>query len=226
MSSILEADSIRKSFGDKQVLTDVFISCHTGDITGLLGRNGSGKSTLMKILFGSLNPDQCFIKYNGEQITRPFTRKGLISYLHQDNFLPQNMTVRKVITLFGERLNSKNIEEDQLINNLLKNRIKTLSGGELRYLEVMLILNTESDFILLDEPFNGLSPIQTGLVKDNIKRQSANKGIILTDHDYNNVLEVANKYAVLYDGGYKILKSKEEFIEWGYLPDNEKITNH
>lgn len=52
-----------------------------------------------------------------------------------------------------------------------------------------------------------------------IKKQANNKGIVLTDHDYRNVLDVANKYMILFDGGIKILKSKEDFIYWGYLPD-------
>jgi ABC-type lipopolysaccharide export system ATPase subunit len=55
-----------------------------------------------------------------------------------------------------------------------------------------------------------------------IRKQSAKKGIILTDHDYNNVLDVANKYMILFDGGIKILKTREEYIYWGYLPENRR----
>ncbi|MBK7480283.1 MAG: hypothetical protein IPI69_11580 [Bacteroidales bacterium] len=52
-----------------------------------------------------------------------------------------------------------------------------------------------------------------------IRSHSNSKGIVLTDHDYRNVLDVANKYMVLYDGGIKLLKSKDDFIYWGYIPD-------
>jgi lipopolysaccharide export system ATP-binding protein len=76
-----------------------------------------------------------------------------------------------------------------------------------------------SKFAFLDEPFNGISPIHIDLIKDLIKKYSQNKGIVLTDHDYRNVLDVANKYMILFDGGLKVLKTKENYIYWGYLPE-------
>jgi lipopolysaccharide export system ATP-binding protein len=82
-----------------------------------------------------------------------------------------------------------------------------------------LILGLEAQFAFLDEPFNGLSPLQIDRIKDLIRKKSTKKGIILTDHDYRNVLDVANIYMILFDGGIKILKSKDDFIYWGYLPE-------
>jgi ABC-type lipopolysaccharide export system ATPase subunit len=219
MHDILEADSIRKSFGDKQVLTDIYLSCQTGDIIGLLGRNGSGKSTLLKIIFGTLYTDYKHIAVNGVTINQLFKKQGIISYLHQDSFLPKDLTVNKIIQLFHNQLDDSDFFDDQIISKVIDTRIRNLSGGELRYLEIKLILSLDSKFAFLDEPFNGISPIHVDLVKEMIKKQSSIKGIILTDHDYRNVLDVANKYMILFDGGIKILKSKDDFIYWGYLPD-------
>jgi lipopolysaccharide export system ATP-binding protein len=220
MKNILEADSIRKEFGEKQVLTDIFIKCQTGDIIGLLGRNGTGKSTLMKILFGTLYTNHRHIRINGEILDRPFLVKGNICYLHQDNFLPKNLSVKKVIQLFDDILDSDFLN-DNVLSNISKTKIGDLSGGDLRYLEVKIILHVKSKFVLLDEPFNGISPIHIDEIKEMIKYQSKTKGIILTDHDYNSVLEVANKYMILFDGGLKTLKSKEDFIYWGYIPETK-----
>jgi ABC-type lipopolysaccharide export system ATPase subunit len=89
----------------------------------------------------------------------------------------------------------------------------------------MIVLSLDSQFILLDEPFNGISPIHAGIIKEKLLERSENTGIVLTDHDHRNVLDIANKYMILFDGGIKILKSKEEFINWGYLPEKADEMN-
>lgn len=221
MQNCLEADSIRKSFGDRQVLTDIFIRCNTGDILGLLGRNGSGKSTLLKILFGTLTTDYKHIAINGENIDQPYTIDGAIGFLNQDNFLPKSFTVCRIIEMFDIRPEDPEFYDDEVLSKVYDTRIGSLSGGESRYLEVKLILNQKKKFILLDEPFNGISPIHIDLIKDMIRKHACNKGIILTDHDYRNVLDVANRYMILFDGGIKVLKSKEDFMYWGYLPEKD-----
>lgn len=219
MQNKFEADSIRKAFGDKQVLTDIYLSLQTGDIIGLLGRNGSGKSTLLKILFGTLYTDYKHISINGENFDQPFKKQGTITFLNQDNFLPKHLTIKKIIQLFDHQLDSSVFLNDQVLSKVYNSKIRNLSGGESRYFEIKLILNLDSQFVLLDEPFNGISPLHIDIIKDMIRKHSTNKGIVLTDHDYRNVLDVANKYMILFDGGIKLLKSKEEFIYWGYLPD-------
>jgi ABC-type multidrug transport system ATPase subunit len=219
MQDLFEADSIRKSFGEKQILTDIFLRCQTGDILGLLGRNGSGKSTLLRILFGTLYTDYKHISVNGEFLSQPFKKKGIISFLPQDNFLPKNLTINKIIELFDHQIDKNQFYDDDVLSKVFDTKIRNLSGGESRYLEVKLILGLNSKFVFLDEPFNGISPIHIELVKEMIRNHANNKGIVLTDHDYRNVLDIANKYMILFDGGIKVLKSKEDFIYWGYLPD-------
>jgi len=222
MLNILEADSIRKDFGDKQILTDIYLKCQTGDIIGLLGRNGTGKSTLLNIVFGTLNADFKHISVNGIILNQPFKMNGTIGFLNQVNFLPKHMTANKVVQLFGHRLDNTDFFEDNVLSTVKNTKIKHLSGGELRYLEIKIILNLNSKFIFLDEPFNGVAPIHIDIVKELIKAQSKTKGIILTDHDYTNVFDVANKYLLLFDGGLKILKTKQDFINWGYIPDKQQ----
>jgi len=221
MSRLLEVDSIRKAFGDKQVLTDIALKCQPGDIIGLLGRNGSGKSTLLKIIFGTLFTDYKFIRINDEILDQPFKTKNIISYLNQDNFLPKNITVKQVVEIYSDDLDQKGFLEDEVLTKVLGTKIRNLSGGESRYLEVKLILTLDSLFVLLDEPFNGISPLHIEIVKNMIIDKSVKKGIILTDHDYRNVLDVANKYYLLFDGGLKPIKTKQDLIDWGYVPDSK-----
>ena len=221
MSSLLEVDSIRKAFGDKQVLTDIALKCQPGDIIGLLGRNGSGKSTLLKIIFGTLFTDYKFIRINDEILDHPFKTKNIISYLNQDNFLPKNITVKQVVEIYSDDLEQKEFLDDEVLSKVLDTKIRNLSGGESRYLEVKLLLTLDSLFVLLDEPFNGISPLHIENVKNMILDKSVEKGIILTDHDYRNVLDVANKFYLLFDGGLKPIKTKQDLIDWGYVPDNK-----
>ena len=221
MSSLLEVDSIRKEFGTKPVLTDIAFSCQPSDIIGLLGRNGSGKSTLLKIIFGTLIADQKFIRINNEILDQPYKTKNKLSYLNQDNFLPKNITVKQVVEIFSDEIDHKGFLDDEVLAKVTGTKIGTLSGGESRYLEVKLLLNLDTLFVLLDEPFNGISPLHIELVKNMIREKSLKKGIILTDHDYRNVLDVANKYYLLFDGGLKPMKTKQDLIDWGYVPERQ-----
>jgi lipopolysaccharide export system ATP-binding protein len=219
MSDFLEIDSIRKEFGTNQVLTDIYLKCQSGDIIGLLGRNGSGKSTLLKIIFGTLFTYSKFIRINNEILDQPFKTKNKIVYLSQDNFLPKNLTVKQVAEVFSDHIDCKGFLDDEVFSKVIGTKIRDLSGGESRYLEVKLLLNLDTQFVLLDEPFNGISPLHIDLIKKMICENSLSKGIILTDHDYRNVLDVAKTLFLLFDGGLRSIRNKEDLIEWGYIPE-------
>ena len=220
MPSLLEIDSVVKSFDMHDVLTDIYLKCQTGDILGILGRNGSGKSTLMKILFGTLQADRKFIRIDGKVYNQPYKTINEMCYLPQDSFLPKHMSVEKIIELYLGKDQIITFMEDSILQKLNTSKISYLSGGELRYLEIKLLLHTDCKFILLDEPFNGVSPILVGEIKKLILKMSDVKGIILTDHDYRNVLDVANQFCLIYDGGIKRIVDKLELVRWGYIPES------
>ena len=220
MSNLLEIDSVVKVFDRYVVLTDIYMKCQTGDIIGMLGRNGTGKSTLMKILFGTLNADTKFIRIDGKVYNQPYKTINEICYLPQDSFLPKHMSVEKTIELYLGENRVVGFLEDSILQKLNTSKISHLSGGELRYLEIKLLLHTDCKFILLDEPFNGVSPIVVGEIKKLIIKASEFKGIILTDHDYRNVLDVANQFCLIYDGGIKRIDDKRELVRWGYIPES------
>lgn len=223
MSSILETDSVLKSFGERQVLTDIYLRCETGDIIGMLGRNGSGKSTFLKILFGTLTADRKFIRIDGKVFSNPYKTKNELCFLPQHNFLPKHLKAVKAVELYLGKEAVDNFFNDKTLKILKSNKVSELSGGELRYMEIKLLLNTDSKFVLLDEPFNGVSPLLVGYIKGLIIESSKTKGIILTDHDYKNVLDVANRYLLVYDGGIKTITNKQELVKWGYVPATENI---
>lgn len=216
---LLEIDSVQKTFDNKNILSDVYLKCETNDVIGLLGRNGSGKSTLLKIIFGITSANFKFVRIDGSVKTKTKDLFNEISYLPQDNCIPNNFSVKKAIELSVSKDKIPDFYADDLIRSMLDKKASDLSGGELRYLEIKIILNNSSKFVLLDEPYNGLSPLMVEKVNELIAANSKAKGIIISDHNYENVIKVSNKLVLLKEGKAHHLLSKEELIEKGYLKE-------
>ncbi len=215
----LHVDSVNKSYAGKIVLSDIYLSCKPGEIVGLLGRNGSGKSTLMKIIFGSVIAENRFIKIDSKRVSKPFENFNKVRYLPQDSYLPKDVSIDKIIRLFGDYLDVSMVRDDPFIFKFLQKTSRQLSGGEKRIIEILLIVYSNSRYILLDEPFNGVAPKNIEVIKSRIREQSKTKGIILTDHDYRNIVDISDRILLLYDGGTKEVKSMDELKYWGYVPE-------
>lgn len=215
--NVLEIDSVQKSFGERIILSDVYLQCETNDIVGLLGRNGSGKSTFLKIIFGITSADFKFIRINGVMKTKTKELMNEISYLSQDNFIPNIFSVKKAIRLSIGKERIDSFCNDEMIQAIADKKIAHLSGGELRYLEIKLVLENSSKFVLLDEPYNGLSPLMIEKVNQLIVMNSCKKGIVISDHNYRNVISISTRLVLIKNGKLNHLKDKNELIEKGYL---------
>src|ERR1700751_836252 len=134
MSNLLEVNSVIKSFGGRQILTDICLQCKTGEVIGLLGRNGSGKSTVLKIIFGTLQSETKFIRIDGKIYDRTYKTKNEICYLPQDEFLPRNITAERAVQLFLTKKEAELFFYDSILNKIKRNKISELSGGGLRYM--------------------------------------------------------------------------------------------
>jgi ABC-type multidrug transport system ATPase subunit len=214
---ILEVDSVQKRYDKQSILSDVYLKCETNDIIGLLGRNGSGKSTLLKIIFGIENADFKFVRIDGVVKTKTSALFNEISCLSQDNFIPNQLSVKKAISLSINSEQAHDFYNEEMIQSISNRKISELSGGELRYLEIKLVLCNPSKFVLLDEPYNGLSPLMIEKVNALIKVNATRKGIVITDHNYENVISISTKLMLMKDGKAHHLKSKEELVSKGYL---------
>ena len=215
----LHVDSVIKSFGTRQVLTDIYLSCTKGEIIGLLGRNGAGKSTLLKIIFGSLSADAKFIRIDNQLINGLYDNRKLVNYLPQHSCMPNHLKVSTIISLFCDKRNAGLIIENEHIKPLLNKRSKQLSGGEKRLVEIFMLIHSDAKYILIDEPFNGIDPLLKEEIKSLIRTHSATKGFIVTDHDYRNILDIATKILLLHDGGIKPIAKKEDLKYYGYVAE-------
>lgn len=215
--SSLHIDSVTKSYHNKVVLSDVFLSCQKGEVKGLVGRNGSGKSTLLKIVFGTEKADYKFVQIGKKVIRTVGDGRNLVNYLPQDHFLPNNISIGTLIKLFLPRETRATVSENEYVRPLLHKRNQDLSGGERRIIEILLIIHSNAAFILLDEPFNGLSPVMRDYVMEYIRNLKASKGFIITDHDYENVLQLADSIFFLQDGYLREIRDKQELVDLGYM---------
>jgi ABC-type multidrug transport system ATPase subunit len=196
---------------------DIFISCKQGDLIGLLGRNGCGKSTLLKIIFGSLKAETKFVSVNGNVLQTLGDSKNRIAYLPQSNFLPSHLTIKKIATLFGS---PKSLLDNLHVKPFLNRKSAQLSGGERRIIETLLVVNSEADYVLIDEPFNGVEPIFKNEIKNAIQERLTDKGFIVTDHDYRNIIAISTKMLLLQNGGIKEVKTLDDLVRNNYLPDS------
>ncbi|MCR9225941.1 MAG: ATP-binding cassette domain-containing protein [Flavobacteriaceae bacterium] len=218
---ILEIDNIELSFDNKTILRGVYLKAESGKVTGILGRNGSGKTSLLNILFGSLKPKYKSIRIDGKYITTPLFQRNQVAYLPQHRLLTRNMKVRSSLKLF-------NIDRETFIETFghfksIKNHYTSeLSGGELRLLETYLILNSDKNIILLDEPFSNLAPLYVSKVKHIIESKKSDKIILLTDHLYEEIVSLSDDLYLLKNGCSKLINNMEDLKSGGYLPINSQ----
>jgi ABC-type multidrug transport system ATPase subunit len=212
----MEINGVTHYYGKKKVLDNVYFNCKTGEIIGLLGRNGYGKSTLLKIIFGVLK-NKSGVRINYQSYEQVLANKGLIAFMPQGTFLPGNFKVKSAINMMLEKDKRAKVLSDSRIAFLKNASIRDLSGGEQRYLEFMLIMNLKSKFVMLDEPFSQIEPLYTTRMKEIIREESATKGIILTDHDYYNILAVSNRNVLVKNGITIEIKELEDLKKYGYI---------
>lgn len=211
----LEADSIFLEFGSRRILSDIYLKCETGKITGLLGRNGNGKTCLMNIIYGNLNANSKSIRFDDLTVNAAYKRPDLLLYLPQFNFIPQTLTLKRIFEDFGlDFFEFENRFPE--FKSMHKNFLKSLSGGDRRLVEVYVILKTKSNFAMLDEPFSHLSPIMIQAIMELMNEEKHRKGLLITDHMFRNIIDISDDLYILTGGKTHLTKALEELEFLGY----------
>jgi len=234
---MLEIKEISKSIKDKQIVSSISFNVQSGDIFGLLGPNGAGKTSTFYIIAGLIKASDGKIFLDGEDISStPMHQRSNrgIKYLPQEPSIFQNLSVYE--NLYGlAELSFKNkkdinnfidtaMEEFNLLNIAdLKGR--QLSGGQRRKVEIARTLAAEPKIILLDEPFAGIDPIAIEDIKNVLEKLlKKNIGILITDHNVRETLEICSKAAIINNGeiiayGDKQSLIKNDLVKKVYLGD-------
>lgn len=209
-------DSVHLEFGQKTVLQSAYITAQTGRVTGVLGRNGAGKSCLFKCIMGGLNPQNRFVRFNDDQDTDYAHIGNRVKYLPQNLFMPPRMTLDEAFRLYGVDYDEF-VRFDPKFHTYQRKMFREISGGEARAAEMFIILNCEAEFCILDEPFSNISPVYVERMQEMIREQKEHKGIIVSDHLYEAIIEVTDDLFLMRDGYTFPIKTREDLIRHGYI---------
>ena len=210
----LEAKHLQKSYKKRKVVKDVSLFVEQGEIVGLLGPNGAGKTTSFYMIVGLVKSDKVHVFINGEEISqKPIhvrAKKG-IGYLPQEPSVFRKLSVEdNLMAILELRRDLDSTEREAKLEELLAEfsieHIRTikgmsLSGGERRRVEFARTLAMNPRFILLDEPFAGVDPISVIDLKNSIRHlQKRGIGILITDHNVRETLDVCERAYIVNDG--------------------------
>jgi len=195
------------------VVDGVSVEVKQGEVVGLLGPNGAGKTTSFYMIVGLVTPDSGRVRLDGDDIT-PLAmyqraRRG-ISYLPQEASVFRKLSVEDNLTAILQTLRLNRREREERMNQLItqlgletvrKNKGYMLSGGERRRVEIARSLVIEPSFLLLDEPFSGIDPIQVlELQKIIFDLKQTGIGVLMTDHNVRETLAVTDRAYIINNG--------------------------
>mgnify|MGYP000356756734 CR=1 FL=1 len=210
---MLRVEEISKVYRGRRVVDAVSLSVEMGEVVGLLGPNGAGKTTSFYMIVGLISPDSGRIYLNNQEITgmAMFERARLgISYLPQEPSVFRKLTVEENLLAILETLPIPSHEMRERLAFLIsemgleqvrRNKGYMLSGGERRRVEIARSLAINPSFLLLDEPFSGIDPIQVlelQRIIDGLRKQ--NIGILITDHNVRETLAVTDRAYIINNG--------------------------
>lgn len=221
---MLKIERIQKTYQHTQVLEDVNLEIHTGEIVSILGQSGSGKTTLLNIILGLEEPTDGQLFFKGKDITRVPMEKRPFNIVFQDYALFPNLTAYQNLT-YGlrnhkDKASKEEVEELIQLLNLethLAKPIDQLSGGQKQRVALGRTLVMKPEILLLDEPLSALD----GVIKESIKAKiqeiarKLNLTIIIVTHDPEEALTMSDKIVVLDNGKVAQCSTPVEIVNQG-----------
>ena len=222
---MLKTKNLIKKYNNRLVVNEVSVYIKKGEVVGLLGPNGAGKTTTFYMITGMISPSSGEVYLDEQDITKtPMYKRAKIGigYLSQESSIFTKLSVEDNLKLVLQLTNYSKAKQKEILEKLLndfsiqhirKSNSLTLSGGERRRTEIARALIMNPDFILLDEPFSGIDPIAVEDIQKIIRKlKERNIGILITDHNVRETLNITDRAYLLYEG--KILKegTAEELI--------------
>ncbi len=238
---ILRSENLVKKYKSRTVANNVSVQVQQGEIVGLLGPNGAGKTTSFYMIVGMVKPNSGKIYLDDKDITEEpmYKRAQLgVGYLPQEASVFRKLSIEDNLRAVLEMTKLTKAEQAHKVESLLdefalhhvrKNLGDQLSGGERRRTEIARALATDPKFILLDEPFAGVDPIAVEDIQSVVRKlKEKNIGILITDHNVHETLNITDRTYLLYAG--EVIKSgsaedlaNDEMVRKVYLGSNFEL---
>lgn len=222
---VLRAEGIVKRYGKRTVVNDVSFEVRQGEIVGLLGPNGAGKTTSFYMTTGLVVPNAGKIFLDDHDITSyPVYKRARvgIGYLAQEASVFRKMSVEDNILSVLQMTQLSRAEQKEKLESLIaefrlgkvrKNNGDSLSGGERRRTEIARCLAINPRFIMLDEPFAGVDPIAVEDIQKIVwELKYRNIGILITDHNAQETLNITDRAYMLFEGRILFQGSPDELV--------------
>jgi ABC-2 type transport system ATP-binding protein len=208
--ALLELDHVSRRLSGREVLQEISFSLQREDVLGLLGVNGAGKSTTLAIIAGVLQPGAGSVRIDGKNVDdRVRTMRDRIGWVPESVPLWPELTVAESLDACGRlrglsrsaRQTAIDRESERLeLTGIVRRLCGQLSLGQKRRVGLAQALLHEPDLLVLDEPGNGLDPVQAVQLRELIGKLSPRRGIILSSHDLAEVEAMCNRVVVLHAG--------------------------
>jgi ABC-2 type transport system ATP-binding protein len=229
----VEVSHVAKRFGDTQAVADVSFTLEPGEIFGLLGPNGAGKTTTIRVMLDIFRPDAGEVRVFGGPLD--LDRKRRIGYMPEERGLYKDLKLEPTLvylaTLKGvdegaarERLGPW-LERFDLADDKQK-KVKELSRGMQQKAQIIATLLHEPDLIVIDEPFQGLDPVSTRLVKQILdEERQAGRAILMSTHQMHQVEALCDRI-VLIDEGHTVLYGPVAQVKRNFAGNAVTIEGH
>ncbi|MBS9335639.1 ABC transporter ATP-binding protein [Fructobacillus papyrifericola] len=205
---MINVSHLNKSFGDHQAVADLSFTIKPGEVLGLIGQNGAGKTTTFRMILDFIEADSGSITWDGQPISDEERRQ--IGFLPEERGLYQKESIEEqVLYLAALHGMDKQAAKEALTDWMNKlqvvgkvdDLVQTLSKGNAQKVQMILALIFKPRFIILDEPFSGLDPVNAGIFMDTIKElKKQGAMIIFSSHNMDNVTEISDHLVMLKQG--------------------------
>ncbi len=207
-SKAVEVSKVSKRFGDVAAAKDISFEVESGEIFGLIGPNGAGKTTVIRMLMEIIKPDSGDVRILGEPLQE--ATKNIIGYLPEERGLYKKLTVVDTLSYLAALKGTSGSATRQRATMLLERtgmlphqhkKVEELSKGMAQLIQFIATILHDPQLVILDEPFYGLDPVNTRLLKDMVSElRKQGKTIILSTHMMNEVEELCDRILMINKG--------------------------